>query len=92
MACVLQMKHVFFPPQNRGSIPLSSEIHPVVELRDTNNKVPYFRGLDSATGFYPGSIPENSPPGQTVIEIKAYDDDPTYPNNFVSLEKNIHLP
>ncbi|XP_071091775.1 neural-cadherin-like isoform X1 [Haliotis cracherodii] len=71
---------------NRGSIPLSSEIHPVVELRDTNNKVPYFRGLDSATGFYPGSIPENSPPGQTVIEIKAYDDDPTYPNNFLTFE------
>ncbi|WAR12271.1 CADN-like protein, partial [Mya arenaria] len=69
---------------NQGQTPLSSEIRPIVVVKDMNNEPPQFRGLDiNFSNSYTGIVPENEPPGQTVIQIKAEDPDHDPPNNVV---------
>jgi len=70
--------------QNQGQTPLSAEIRPIVVVKDMNNEPPQFRGLDiNFSNSYSGTVAENEPPGQTVIQIKAEDPDYDPPNNVV---------
>ncbi|ESO86530.1 hypothetical protein LOTGIDRAFT_167053 [Lottia gigantea] len=69
---------------NYNFIPSTSEISPKIEVIDMNNKAPYFVGRNQDSSIYPGSVAENMPPGQTVIDVKAYDDDVFPPNNELS--------
>jgi len=70
--------------QNQGQTPLSAEIRPTVVVKDMNNEPPQFRGLDiNFSNSYSGTVAENEPPGQTVIQIKAEDPDYDPPNNVV---------
>ena len=49
-----------------------------------NNEPPQFEGLDSElSNSYKASVPENEPPGQDVLQIKAVDPDHDPPNNLV---------
>ena len=72
--------------QNQAQTPLSAEIRPVIKVKDMNNEPPEFEGLDpNLSNSYRGSVPENEPPGQTVLKIKAVDNDHDPPNNIVSI-------
>ena len=73
-----------FVLQNQGQIPLSAEIRPIIVVKDMNNEPPQFEGLDSGlSNSYKASVPENEPPGQMVLQIKAVDPDHDSPNNLV---------
>ena len=51
-----------------------------------NNEPPQFEGLDSElSNSYKASVPENEPPGQDVLQIKAVDPDHDPPNNLVRI-------
>ncbi|XP_060579771.1 LOW QUALITY PROTEIN: neural-cadherin-like [Ruditapes philippinarum] len=70
---------------NQGQTPLSAEIRPIIVVKDMNNEPPQFEGLDpTLSNSYRGSVPENEPPGKTVLQIKAVDPDHDPPNNEVS--------
>ncbi|KAK7483025.1 hypothetical protein BaRGS_00025688, partial [Batillaria attramentaria] len=61
---------------NFGPVTLLTEIQPIVHLRDENNKVPQFEGVN-AFNRYAGSVPENQTVGQEVLVITGRDDDVT---------------
>nr|UTK45865.1 neural-cadherin [Crepidula fornicata] len=68
---------------NEGPVTLYTEVNPKVVLRDTNNKVPQFLGLN-ADGRYNVEVQENKPVGTSVATIEARDLDSTYPFNKVT--------
>ncbi|PVD20719.1 hypothetical protein C0Q70_18878 [Pomacea canaliculata] len=61
---------------NYGSVTLSTEINPVVQLLDANNKRPTFVGTDG-DGRFQGSVTENMDPGQECLTITGQDLDVT---------------
>ncbi|XP_025116175.1 neural-cadherin-like [Pomacea canaliculata] len=61
---------------NYGSVTLSTEINPVVQLLDANNKRPTFVGTDG-DGRFQGSVTENLGPGQECLTITGQDLDIT---------------
>lgn len=56
--------------QDHGVVPLSSQLQMYVQVLDENDNTP----LTEFPVYYP-SIPENSPAGVSVLEIKAFDGD-----------------
>lgn len=61
----------------------------MIVVTDMNNESPRFEGLDpTLSNSYRGSVPENEPPGQTVLRIKAVDRDYESPNNEVRPSKS----
>ncbi|CAL1540107.1 unnamed protein product [Lymnaea stagnalis] len=75
--------------QNFGGLTMYDQITLTVDIEDRNNKVPYFEGMDT-NGRYAGTVPENTGPGATVIEVQGYDDDftDTYKNLEFILSTN----
>ncbi|KAL8590527.1 hypothetical protein ACOMHN_010963 [Nucella lapillus] len=73
---------------NFGPVTLMKEVNPTIKLIDKNDELPYFQGTNRQ-GRYPGSVPENLPPGQDVITITGYDNDvePRFSNLTFSLER-----
>lgn len=56
-----------------------------INVRDMNNEVPQFEGLDpKLANLFRGSVPENEPSGVSVFTVKAVDADADLPNNLVS--------
>ena len=77
---------IFVYLQNQGINSGSNEIRITIKVKDMNNEIPRFEGLDpERSTMYVGSVPENEPVGQTVITVKAVDDDADIPNNVVSI-------
>ncbi|XP_053598514.1 fat-like cadherin-related tumor suppressor homolog isoform X2 [Microplitis demolitor] len=56
--------------QDHGVVPLSSQLQMYVQVLDENDNTP----LTQLPVYYP-SIPENSPAGVSVVQIKAFDGD-----------------
>nr|XP_031838717.1 fat-like cadherin-related tumor suppressor homolog isoform X2 [Nomia melanderi] len=56
--------------QDHGVVPLSSSLQVYVEVLDENDNTP----LTEAAVYYP-SVPENSPAGVNVLQIRAFDRD-----------------
>ncbi|KAK0094471.1 hypothetical protein PV326_010787 [Microctonus aethiopoides] len=56
--------------QDHGVVPLSSQLQIYVQILDENDNTP----LTELPVYYP-SIPENSPAGMSVLEMKAFDRD-----------------
>ncbi|XP_071177027.1 neural-cadherin-like isoform X2 [Mytilus edulis] len=69
---------------NQGLTPLSQEMRVTINVRDMNNEVPQFEGLDpKLANLFRGSVPENEPSGVSVFTVKAVDADADLPNNLV---------
>ncbi|KAK2579809.1 hypothetical protein KPH14_008690 [Odynerus spinipes] len=56
--------------QDHGVVPLSSSLEVYVEVLDENDNTP----LTELPVYYP-SVPENSPAGVSVLQIRAFDRD-----------------
>lgn len=54
--------------QDRGAVPLTSRLDVYIEVEDENDNTP----LTFEPAYYP-NIPENSPPGTTVVKMDAFD-------------------
>ncbi|XP_014488108.1 PREDICTED: fat-like cadherin-related tumor suppressor homolog [Dinoponera quadriceps] len=63
--------------QDHGVVPLSSSLQVYVEVLDENDNTP----LTELPVYYP-SVPENSPAGVSVLQIRAFDRDAS-PQRFV---------
>lgn len=57
----------------------------LVNIKDINDKTPYFIGMDS-NGFYPASISIHTLPGDWVVNVTAIDMDREWPNNKISYD------
>lgn len=53
-----------------------------VNLRDVNDNIPQFEGLDLA-GRYPAAVTIETEIGDEVVKVSAIDRDATHPNNQV---------
>ena len=55
-------------------MPLHNSTRVTIVLKDENDEIPQFVGLDE-NGRYPGSVAENLVPGAEVITVTAQDRD-----------------
>ncbi|CAN8006702.1 unnamed protein product, partial [Ixodes hexagonus] len=54
--------------QDRGAVPLSSRLDVYVRVDDANDNVP----LTVEPAYHP-AVPEGSPPGTAVVQLRAFD-------------------
>lgn len=70
--------HFIVQARDMGSPSLWSEVPLIIYLQDVNDHEPIF---DQA--FYNRTIPEDVPGGTSILEVSAYDDDGSNPNNEI---------
>lgn len=70
---------IFYVFQNNAQVQLANVSYLIINLEDENDNAPQFT-LDP----YPASVPEDSPIGTSVIQVKAEDIDSRGPNSRVS--------
>lgn len=61
-----------------GTPPLYTDVPIFVYIQDVNDNVPQFE-----KEYYNATIPENTPSGTSILQIKAYDSDGSSPNNQI---------
>ena len=65
---------MFALEQNRAANSLHNDTRITIYVRDNNDEIPQFEGLDE-NGRYLGSVAENLAPGAEVITVSATDRD-----------------
>ena len=58
-----------------------------VNIKDVNDKVPFFLGMD-VNGVYPASVSTYTSPGDSVVNVTAIDLDREWPNNLITYSFN----